>query len=57
MKMLFQATLQASKRKVLDLMQKRRAGTPSSCGDAAEMGADAGEMDGTSEADRTDVSF
>ncbi|EYC32685.1 hypothetical protein Y032_0002g1041 [Ancylostoma ceylanicum] len=46
------ATLQASKRKVLDLMQKRRAATPTSCADAAEMGADAGEMDGSAEGDR-----
>ncbi|KAK6052994.1 phorbol esters/diacylglycerol binding domain protein, partial [Cooperia oncophora] len=37
--------LQASKRKVLDLMQKRRPVTPSSA-DNVEMGADAGDLDG-----------
>ncbi|VDK60455.1 unnamed protein product [Cylicostephanus goldi] len=33
-------------------MQKRRAGTPSSYSDAAEMGADAGELDGAADGDR-----
>lgn len=43
--------LQASKRKVLDLMQKRRPVTPSSA-DNVEMGADAGDLDGAVEFDR-----
>ncbi|PIO74840.1 hypothetical protein TELCIR_03135 [Teladorsagia circumcincta] len=38
--------LQASKRKVLDLMQKRRPVTPSTCTDNVEMGADAGDLEG-----------
>ncbi|KAK6752100.1 hypothetical protein RB195_003488 [Necator americanus] len=48
------ATLQASKRRVLDLMQKRRPVTPGSGTDTAEMGADAGEIDGCAEVDRGD---
>ncbi|WKY07987.1 hypothetical protein Q1695_007465 [Nippostrongylus brasiliensis] len=39
--------LQASKRKVLDLVQKRRPVTPSSYIDNVEVGADAGDMDGS----------
>ncbi|VDO88895.1 unnamed protein product [Heligmosomoides polygyrus] len=46
--------LQASKRKVLDLMQKRRPVTPSSA-DNVEMGADAGDLDGAVEFDRENV--
>ncbi|KAK6010422.1 hypothetical protein OSTOST_24551, partial [Ostertagia ostertagi] len=38
--------LQASKRKVLDLMQKRRPVTPSTGVDNVEMGADAGDLEG-----------
>ncbi|KAK6011253.1 hypothetical protein OSTOST_23672, partial [Ostertagia ostertagi] len=37
--------LQASKRKVLDLMQKRRPVTPSTGVDNVEMGADAGDLE------------
>lgn len=48
---LVQVALQASKRKVLDLMQKRRPVTPSSA-DNVEMGADAGDLDGAVEFDR-----
>ncbi|XGW26073.1 hypothetical protein V3C99_007022 [Haemonchus contortus] len=44
--------LQASKRKVLDLMQKRRPVTPSAGSDNVEMGADAGDLEGPADPDR-----